>query len=478
MVAALCRLWSRQGASVAPFKAQNMSNHSAVTADGGEVGRAQAMQAAAAGVDVERAMNPVLLKPSDGRSHVVVDGREVGTTDAAGWGDRSAELRPLVLDAVMSLRRRFDVVVAEGAGGAAEINLLDRDLVNLPLARAAGLPAVLVVDIDRGGAFAAAHGTVDLLPAELRESVQGVLFNRFRGDPSLLDSGISALEARHGIPVLGVLPHLGPEPLFGVEDSLDLTGSTGRARARDPLRVAAVRLPHLANPSDLDPLVAEPDVDLWWTSHPADLARADVVVVPGSRATVADLRWLRSRGLDDALAETPADVLGICAGAQLLGRCIHDDVESGVGAVPGLGLLPLETVFAEPKVVRRRSGTAGGEPVSGYQIHLGRIATDGAPWLHLTDEHGHDADGAVGAGGRILATSLHGVLDADGLRGSLLSRWAARHGREVTPSPVPFTDVLRRQQDRLADWLAADADVDVLAGLARSAALPGQEPGW
>ena len=463
---------------MAPFKAQNMSNHSAVTADGGEVGRAQAVQAAAAGIDVERAMNPVLLKPARGRSHVVVDGREVGIIDAAGWGERSTDLRPLVLDAVVSLRRRFDIVVAEGAGGAAEINLLDHDLVNLPLARAAGLPAVLVVDIDRGGAFAAAHGTIDLLPDDLRSATGGVLFNRFRGDRSLLEPGIRALEARHGVPVLGVLPHLGEEPLLGVEDSLDVGGGTGSVRSRDPLRVAAVRLPHLANPSDLDPLVVEPDVDLWWTSHPADVARADVVVMPGSRATVADLRWMRSRGLDDAVRETTADVLGICAGAQLLGRCIHDDVESGEGAVPGLGMLPIETVFAEPKVVRRRSGFAGGARVSGYQIHLGRTSADGTPWLRLDDEHGCEDDGAVAAGGRVRATSLHGILDADGLRHELLLRWAARHGREVTPSPVPFTEILRRQHDRLADWLDADADVDELAALARSATAAGQEPGW
>ncbi len=263
VVAGLGRLLARRGIHVAPFKAQNMSNHSAVTADGGEVGRAQAMQAAACGVEVERAMNPVLLKPSSERgSHVVIDGTEVGTTDGGSWGDRTRDLRTTVLAALESLRRRFDVVVAEGAGGAAEINLLERDIVNLPLALAAGLRALLVVDIERGGAFAAAHGSLDLLPASLRATVDGIVFNRFRGDVGLLDPGIDELERRSGVPVLGVLPHLGPEPLLGVEDGLDVGAAPADTRSMDPLRVAVVRFPHLANPSDLDPLVVEPDVEV------------------------------------------------------------------------------------------------------------------------------------------------------------------------------------------------------------------------
>jgi len=490
VVAGLCRWFARQGTSVAPFKAQNMSNHSAVAVDGGEVGRAQAVQADAARVDVEVAMGPILLKPSsETGSHVVVLGREVGRTDAHGWGDQARALRGVVLDALTSLRRRFDVVVAEGAGGAAEINLLDRDLVNLPLAFAAGMPVLLVVDIERGGALAAAHGTVDLVPDHLSGMIGGIAFNRFRGDPALLAPGIDELSARTGVPVLGVLPHLGPDPLLGGEDSLDVPGSSvaGGGTGPDPVRVVAVRLPHLANPSDLDPLRHEPDVALSWGTGPGDLAGADLVVVPGSRATVADLAWLRRTGMADALGRARSDgsaVLGICAGQQLLGRQIVDHVESGVGAVEGLGLLDVETVFHPDKVVARRTGVAGGDRwgrhgVAGYQIHLGRASGAGA-WLHLDPTGGGCgvAEGSSTADGVVLGTSLHGLLDADEARAALLADVADRRGRSFRPSPVPFAARLDAQHDRLADWLDEHLDTAAVAALAGTAAAPGAGPGW
>jgi len=484
VVAGLCRWFARAGASVAPFKAQNMSNHSAVAVDGGEVGRAQAVQAAAAGTDVEVAMGPILLKPSsETGSHVVVLGREVGRTDAHGWGARTADLRGVVLDSLGSLRARFDVVVAEGAGGAAEINLLERDLVNLPLAHAAGMRAVLVVDIERGGAFAAAHGTIDLLPPHLAGSIGGIVLNRFRGDPTLLAPGIDQLQARSGVPVLGVLPHLGPRPLLGTEDSLDVpTGAVAGPGGPDPVRVAAVRLPHLANPSDLDPLLDEPDVSLRWATAPDDVEGADLVVVPGSRATVADLDWLRRSGVADAIGRARGNgavVLGICAGQQVLGRRIVDDVESGAGAVDGLGLLDNETTFAERKVVARRSGTARAlrasrHDVAGYQIHLGRTTGAGA-WLRLDAEAGAEDEGSSSEDGAVLGTSLHGVLDADGFRGALLAQVAERRGRRFSPSPVPYAARLEAQHDRLADWLDAHLDVGAVGELAATA---GRGPGW
>ncbi|HEU5084394.1 MAG TPA: cobyric acid synthase [Acidimicrobiales bacterium] len=483
VAAGLCRWFARRGATVAPFKAQNMSNHSAVAVDGGEVGRAQAMQAAAAGVDVETAMNPILLKPSSATgSHVVVLGREVGTTDAAGWGGQVADLRGVVLDALRSLRERFDVVVAEGAGGAAEINLLERDLVNLPLARAAGLPALLVVDIERGGAFAAAHGTIDLLPGPLRATVGGIVLNRFRGDTSLLGSGLHDLEARTGVPVLGVLPHLGPAPLLGTEDSLDVGHPAAEGGGSpDPVRVAAVRLPHLANPSDLDPLLAEPDVALRWATRPGDLADVDLVVVPGSRATVADLAWLRRSGLADAVAAAARrgiDVLGICAGQQVLGRRIVDEVESRAGVVEALGLLDVETEFHDEKVVRRRTGrSTDGYAVAGYQIHLGR-ARGGTPWLELDDVHGGPPEPEGSVEGRVRGTSLHGVLDADGLRGALLGEVADCRGRTFRPHPTPFAARLDAQHDRLADWLDAHLDTDAVTALTGAALAPSEAPGW
>ncbi|HUG74370.1 MAG TPA: cobyric acid synthase [Acidimicrobiia bacterium] len=480
IAAGLCRWFARQGASVAPFKAQNMSNHSAVTADGGEIGRAQAMQAAAAGVTGETAMNPILLKPSsESTSHVVVRGVEIGRADAAGYGDWTVRLRPVVLEAWSSLRTRFDLVVAEGAGGAAEINLFDRDLINLPLARAAGIPALLVVDIDRGGAFAAAHGTIDLLPASLRPTVAGVVINRFRGEAALLEPGIALLEARTGIPVLGVLPHLGPGPLLGVEDSLDITERpAAEAPTSDPLRVAAIRLPHLANPSDLDPLAVEPDVELVWTRRVADVSGADLVVIPGSRATVTDLAWLRRTGLAAAIERSRASVVGICAGYQMLGTLIVDHVESGAGEVEGLGLLPVTTNFVPTKLVRQRTGFTGAHPLTGYEIRFGQPVVDCESWLYLSDSHGNEAEGCHDSDHRVWETSLHGLFDADSFRAGFLTEVAHRHTRDFQPSAVPFADRLSAQHDRLADWIGDHLDIERVQAIAAIAVPPGSEPGW
>lgn len=456
-----------------------MSNHAAVTADGGEVGRAQAMQALAAGVDVETAMNPILLKPSGDRtSHVVVRGREIDTTDAAGWGDRTDGLRSVVTEAFGSLRERFAVVVAEGAGGAAEINLLERDLVNLPLAAATGTPVLLVVDIDRGGAFAAAHGTIDLVPDRLRATIGGIVFNRFRGDPSLLDPGIEELEARTGVPVLGVLPHLGGGTLLGVEDSLDTGRPAGATRSQDPIRVSVLRFPHLANPSDLDPFAIEPDVDLRWATQGSDLADADLVILPGSRATVADLAWLRDRGFVDHLRSTDADVVGICAGHQMLGATIVDDHESRCGTVAALGMTPIRTVFGTDKVVRRRHGVADGRPVRGYQIHQGRAPSGDDPWVRFDDDAGDEADGFLHPNGRIRSTSLHGIFDDDAFRTAFLADVAARHARSYDAAPHTHAGAIALQHDRLADWVDAHLDVTAVRALAATAAPAGTGPGW
>lgn len=479
VVAGLCRSFARAGTSVAPFKAQNMSNHAAVTADGGEVGRAQALQAAAAGVDFETAMNPILLKPSGERtSHVVVLGREIDTTDAAGWGGRADGLKSMVTDAFTSLRRRFDVVVAEGAGGAAEINLLERDLVNLPLAAATGTPVLLVVDIDRGGAFASAHGTIDLVPEHLRATICGIVFNRFRGDPSLLDPGIRDLEARTGVPVLGALPHLGDTPLLGVEDSLDVSGAVSATRSSDPVRIAAIRFPHLANPSDFDPFVVEADVDFWWADRGADLQGADVVILPGSRATVRDLEWMFDRGFEDRILARDGDLVGICAGQQMLGDTIVDHHESGLGTATGFGITPMVTEFGADKVVRRRRGTSDGVSVRGYQIHSGRTPSVGTPWIRFDDEHGDEADGFVHPNGRVRTTTLHGIFDDDAFRTAFLADVARRNGRTYDPAPRPFADEMTRQHDRLADWVEEFLDVEAVRALAATAAPPGGGPGW
>ncbi len=473
-----------------------MSNHAAVTADGGEIGRAQATQAAACGVDFDRRMNPILLKPTSGRrSHLVVNGEEVSLTDAVGYGPTTNDLKPVVLDAFNSLRQQFDWVVAEGAGGAAEINLLERDLVNLPLAAAAGIRSILVVDIDLGGAYASAYGTIELVPQHLRATIGGVLFNRFRGDPTLLDSGNTEFRRRTGIPILGVLPALEHPPILGVEDSMDITvGPTPRDHSiaersggsSRPVRVTAIRLPHLANPSDLDPFAIEPDVSLRWAVRPEDLLGSDLIVIPGSRATVRDLNWLKSTGLANQLIsadDTSSVIVGICGGYQMLGRSIDDDVESGEGRVDGLGLLDVDTAFAEPKIVRRSSGTLGNTTLDGYQIRWGRPAGAARPWLTVDGQpEGAITGQATGTGtepgGMVLGTSLHGVFDSDPFRTRLLSMVAERRQRSYRPSPTTLSEALDAQHDRLADWLEQNADVDRLLSLGAEATEPGEGPGW
>lgn len=459
VASALCRVWSDAGRDVAPFKAQNMSNHSAVTADGGEIGRAQAMQALAARVEPDVRMNPILLKPSAERtSHLVVMGREVASTDAIGYGTTVQGLRATVLDAFTGLRRDHDWLVAEGAGGAAEINLLDRDLVNLPLAAATGTPAIVVVDIDRGGAFAAAYGTWALLPERLRTQVRGFVFNQFRGDASLLEPGHAELTRRTGVPVLGVLPHLGHHPMLGLEDSLDLAATTRPVTSPEPVRVAVVRLPHLANPSDFDPLVLEPAVSLRWASHPDDLGEADLVIIPGSRTTVADLAWLRAHGIADAIATTDARVLGICAGYQMLGTWIEDEIESGAGRVPGLGLLDAQTTFTAPKTVRRSGG--------GYEIRWGRPVTR-EPWFAQGSRRG-----------KVYGTSVHGLFDDDAFRAKFLGEVAGSRGRQFQPGAISYAAAVQAHLDHLANWLRGHLDLDAVDSIARSAAPIAEAPGW
>ncbi len=331
VVTGLCRWLARRGARVAPFKAQNMANNSWVTTTGGEIGRATAAQALAAGVEPEVAMNPILLKPTGERtSQVIVEGRPWKTTDAAGYHADKSRLRALVAAALDDLRTRHDAVVCEGAGNPAEINLLDADIANLSVAVDAGLPALVVGDIDRGGVFAALYGTVSLLPEDQRAAVRGFVVNKFRGDPALLGDGAAQLERRCGVPTLGVLPWVGGIDL-DAEDSLaldHLPASEGAAA----LDVAVLRLPRVANATDVDPLVAEPGVAVRWVETCAALGQPDLLVIPGTKASVEDLAWLRHTGLADGVAAVAArpsaTVLGICGGYQMLGRRITDAVEA------------------------------------------------------------------------------------------------------------------------------------------------------
>jgi adenosylcobyric acid synthase len=473
IVAGICRWLVRQGVKVAPFKAQNMSLNSYVTADGCEVGRAQAMQAAAARIEPEGAMNPVLLKPgARGSSQVMLLGEPLAEADALSYADLKPRLRPAVLDCLAQLRARYDVVVCEGAGSPAEINLRDGDLANMGLARAAGLPVIVAGDIDRGGVLAAMFGTLALLSAEDQALVAGFVVNKFRGDARLLAPGLEMLTGLTGRPVLGVLPMISGL-WVDAEDSLGLASRAGAAVAGaaavpgdgDVLRVAVVRLPRISNFTDADPLAAEPSVLVSYATTPAEIAAADLVIVPGSRSTVADLGWLRDAGLADAIAaraRSGRPVLGICAGYQMLAGVICDEVESRAGTVAGLGLLPATVRFQPAKVLRQCQGEGFGERVTGYQVQHG-----------VTEAAGGEPFPGGCSSGAVYGTSWHGLLEGDGFRQAFLSRVAASAGRRYVPSAVSFAAERERQLDALGDLIADHLDTRALWRLIEEGAPSG-----
>jgi adenosylcobyric acid synthase len=462
LVAGLCRWLARQGVSVAPFKAQNMSLNSFVTAEGAEIGRAQAMQAAAAGIEPTADMNPVLLKPgSDRRSQVVVLGHPEAEADAVGYRAHAPRLRQVALASLDRLRARYDVVICEGAGSPAEINLRDTDVANMSLARAADLPVIVVGDIDRGGVFASLTGTLALLSPADQALVSGFVINKFRGAPELLESGLSLLTELTGRPVYGVLPWRDGLWL-DAEDSLALDRGTNHVPfgIRDFLRVAVVKLPRISNFTDADALAAEPGVLVRFAGSPAELADADLVVLPGSRATVADLAWLRERGLAGAITERARagrPVLGICGGYQMLADVIDDPVESRSGRVDGLGLLPVRVVFGPAKRLARPAGRALGAPVAGYEIHHGIAeVTDPAAEPFL--------DGC--RRGAVWGTSWHGVLENDEFRRAFLAEVAALAGRDFIPAPgISFAAVRQARLDVLGDLVAGHLDTAALSEL-------------
>jgi adenosylcobyric acid synthase len=427
VTAGICRWLVRQGVSVAPFKAQNMSNNSMVTADGAEIGRAQVMQAAAARVEPEAAMNPVLLKPGgDDSSQVVVLGRAVADVTALSYRPMKAALLEQVLASLAELRSRFDVVICEGAGSPTEINLRADDIANMGLATAAELPVLLVGDIDRGGLFPALYGTVALMPPADQLLVAGFLVNKFRGDLRLLEPGLVELTRLTGRPTLGVLPWLGGLDL-DAEDSLGLPrGGTPAAppHGEDVLRVAVARLPRLSNFTDLDALAAEPGVLVRYVTRAEELADADLVVLPGTRSTVADLAWLRETGLAEAVHRHAA---------------------------------------AREKTLGRPTGTAFGQPVRGYEIHHGVVTVDDTAEPFL--------DGA--RAGSVSGTTWHGALENDGFRRAFLSEVARTTGRRFVPAPdTDFAAVRESRLDRLGDLVTEHADTAALWRLIETGAPP------
>jgi adenosylcobyric acid synthase len=470
VTAGICRWLARRGVRVAPFKAQNMSNNSMVCADGSEIGRAQWVQARAAGVEPEAAMNPVLLKPgSDRRSHVIAMGKPFGVLDAGEYATGRVGLAEIAFGALEELSSRFDVVVCEGAGSPAEINLRSGDYVNMGLARRFELPVVVVGDIDRGGVLASMFGTLALLGKEDQALLAGWIVNKFRGDVGLLQPGLDSLERLTGRPVLGVLPWLN-DVWIDSEDALAAAGWRGQA-AGGALRVAVVRFPRASNATDVDALAAEPGVTVELTADPDVVASSDIVVLPGSRATVDDLRWLRERGLADAVVKRAAagrPVLGICGGYQMLAATINDELESGAGRVEGLGLLPTRVEFAAEKVLSRPSGMWHGQSVQAYEIHHGTALPTGPAESFL--------DGY--RSGAVWGTMWHGAFENDGFRRAWLAE--AVPGWSPAPDAPSFASLRESMLDRLADAVGEHLDASTLLGLIEAGApagLPFVPPG-
>jgi adenosylcobyric acid synthase len=490
ITAGICRWLHRRGVRVAPFKAQNMSNNSAVALDaqgcGGEIGRAQALQAAACGLEPDVRFNPVLLKPdSDQSSQVVLLGRAAGTARVATLTELRPRLAAAAYEALASLRSTYEAVICEGAGSPAEINLRSSDYVNMGLARAARLPAVVVGDIDRGGVFASLFGTLALLDAADQELVAGFVINRFRGDAALLAPGLDMLHALTGRPTFGVLPFHRDLWLDG-EDSLAygrLLGQPAPARGVQWLRVAVVRLPRISNATDAEALAAEPGVRVRLTVEPAELDEADLVVLPGTKSTVEDLAWLREAGLADAVLRHAAagkPLLGLCGGFQMLAERIHDEVESGSGTVPGLGLAPVEITFGREKVLARPMGYAGTAPVRGYEIHHGFVSACHRPVAPLL----RYADGRPEGirDGNIYGTHWHGAFESDQFRREFLAEAATvagRHGFEVAHD-TSFAAARTAMLDLLGDLVEEHLDTDALWRLIESGppvGLPFVPPG-
>jgi len=468
VTAGICRWLAREGVSVAPFKAQNMSNNSMVCRDGSEIGRAQWIQALAASAEPEAAMNPVLLKPgSDRRSHVVVLGRPWGHLESGEWATGRTALAEQAFAAYDDLAARFDVVIAEGAGSPAEINLREGDYVNLGLARAKDLPVVVVGDIDRGGVLAAMFGTLAILDPEDQVHVRAWIINKFRGDLDLLRPGLQMLEDRTDRPVLGVLPFLSGVWLDS-EDGLSTAGwpgGTARHDGGERLSVAVVRLPRASNTTDVDALACEPGVDVVVTTDPRVVLAADLCVLPGTRATLADLQWVRDTGVAEAVvrrAGTGRPVLGVCGGFQMMAEQIDDPhaVESPSSAmVPGLGLLPTRVRFEVGKHLGTPTGSWRGTEVSGYLIHHGvsRVLRegDGEPLLD-----GWSSGGCYG-------TTWHGAFESDAFRRAFLREVAGRVGSGWTPSPhAPgFAAARQGMLEVLGDAVADHLDTTALRAL-------------
>jgi adenosylcobyric acid synthase len=467
LVAALARALTLRGLAVRPFKPQNMSNNAAVTPDGGEIGRAQALQARAARIPLSVHMNPVLLKPqSEIGAQVILQGKVVANANARAFQELKQSLMPAVLESFGKLKSEADIVLVEGAGSATEINLRKHDIANMGFARTAGVPVVVVGDIDRGGVIASLAGTKAVLDPEDARLVSGFIVNRMRGDLTLFADGMAEIEKRTGWPALGLVPFFEGARRLPAEDAYDL-GEAQNARGNGRVRIAVPLLPRIANFDDLDPLNAEPDVDLVLVKPGEPLPVCDLVVLPGSKATIADLAAFRMQDWDIDIAahvRRGGRVLGLCGGYQMLGRTIADPrgIEGAPSTVPGLGLLEIDTEISGEKSLTEVSGAtlADGIAIRGYEMHMGVTTGPHAarPLIRFADGR---ADGAVSADGRVAGTYVHGLFAEDAQR----SAWIARLGG--TPSALSHDAEVERTLDALASLVEAHVDVDRLLRAAR-----------
>ncbi|XTZ39869.1 cobyric acid synthase [Salmonella enterica] len=474
LVAGLCRIFYQDGLKTSPFKSQNMALNSGITPQGHEMGRAQIFQAHAAGIEPDVRMNPVLLKPtSDRKAQVVLMGKVATDMDALSYHDYKPRLRQQISSVYQSLAQEYDVMVLEGAGSPAEINLRDRDIVNMGMAEMARCPVILVADIDRGGVFAAIYGTLALLQEHERWRVKGVIINKFRGDIALLTSGLEQIEALTGVPVIGVMPWL--EIDLEDEDGVALQRGKYLLHAEREIDIAVVQLPHISNFTDFNALAAQPDVRVHYCRTADALADADLIILPGSKNTLNDLRWLQESGLARALLDAHragVPVMGICGGYQMLGETIIDEVESGLGKVPGLGLLDIVTRFAADKTTTLVQATlqatlpgwlaaCGGLALSGYEIHLGETTlhsgSQSVLWLHKAGQM--VADGAVSADGLAFGTYLHGLFDSDDFTRAVVNGLRQRKGLQPLESSFSYARYKEQQFDLLANAIRQHVDM-------------------
>lgn len=477
ITAAFCRLFARTGYRVAPFKAQNMSNNSFVTREGGEMGRAQVFQAEAAGVEPHVDMNPVLLKPSaDTRAQVVVLGQPVDSMDVLEYHKYQRVAFEAVKSAFARLQAQYDLILIEGAGSPAEINLRDRDIVNMKVAALADAPVLLVGDIERGGVFASLIGTIALLRPAERKRVRGFIINKFRGDASLLDSGLEFLQKRTHIPTLGVLPYLFGLPV-DEEDAVSLPTNGVLNSLKDAIRrenaglsIGILHLPHISNATDFAPLTRAPDTQVYYIESPQTFGSPDLVILPGTKSTVADYEWLQAQGLADCIRGHIANggwLIGICGGYQMLGHEVRDEeqIESRRGTVQGLGLLPITTHFEPRKQLTQAEAICllpelHGAKVRGYEIHQGRTVTEAntPSAFQITRLFNESASITDGAGSKIslFGTYLHGLFDHSDFRNAYLNR--LREHKGLAPLPPHAYDTHPKDFDQLADWLRDHLD--------------------